>query len=69
MSTSEIKQKLHSIIDNSNAEDLKGFYTLIKDYFNSSENSKIITASEIDIKLGKIHSQAEVQKIIESWKA
>ena len=60
MSTSEIKQKLHIIIDNSNAEDLKGFYILVKDYFNSSENSKTIAASEIDIKLGKIHSQAEV---------
>lgn len=42
MSTSEIKQKLHTIIDNSNAEDLKGFYILVKDYFNSSENSKTI---------------------------
>ena len=68
MSTTEIKQKLHTIIDNSNAEDLRGFYTLVKEYFNNSENSKMIAASEIDIKLGKIHSQEEVQKIIESWK-
>lgn len=67
MNSKELKQELHNIIDNCNDDSLKGFYNVIKDYLNSSENSKMIAESEIDIKLGNIHSQQEVQKIIENW--
>lgn len=67
MNSKELKQELHNIIDNGNDDSLKGFYNVIKDYLNSSENSKMIAESEIDIKLGNIHSQQEVQKIIENW--
>ena len=67
MSTKELQLELHSIIDNSNKESVVGFYNLIKDYLQNSENSKMIAESEIDIKTGKIHSQTEVQNIIESW--
>ena len=35
----------------------------------NKEHEKMIAESEEDIKNGKIHSQQEVQKIIESWKA
>ncbi len=35
----------------------------------NKEHDKMIAASEEDIKNGRIHSQLEVQKIIESWKA
>lgn len=67
MSTKEIKQELHTIIDNGNDDSLKGFYNIIKEYLNRSENSKLIAESEIDIKMGNIHSQTEVQKLIQSW--
>lgn len=67
MSTLEIKKELHTFIDNGDEDSLKGFYNLIKNYLNSSENSKMIVDSEIDIKMGNIHSQNEVQNIIESW--
>jgi hypothetical protein len=67
MSTIEIKNELHAIIDNGDEYNLKGFYTIIKEYLQRSENSKMIAESEIDIKLGNIHSQAEVQKMIENW--
>ncbi len=67
MSTKELKKELHSIIDNGNEDSLKGFYEVIKSYLDNSENSKLIAESEIDIKLGNIHSQEAVQKIIENW--
>ncbi len=35
----------------------------------NKEHDKMIAESEEDIKNGKIHSQLEVQKIIESWRA
>ena len=34
----------------------------------NEEQHKMIAESENDIKTGKIHSQTEVQKMIESWK-
>ncbi len=67
MSTLEIKKELHNLIDQGDESSLKGFYEVIKTYLNSSENSKMIAESEIDIKLGNIHSQNEVEKMIESW--
>ena len=67
MSTLEIKKELHNLIDKGDESSLKGFYEVIKNYLNSSENSKMIAESEIDIKLGNIHSQNEVEKMIESW--
>ena len=35
----------------------------------NAEQDKMIAESKQDIKNGKIHSQLEVQKIIESWTA
>lgn len=67
MSTLEIKKELHNLIDKGDESSLKGFYEVIKNYLNSSENSKMIAESEIDIKLGKILTQNEVEKMIESW--
>jgi 6-phosphogluconate dehydrogenase len=49
MSTIEIKQELHNLINQG--------------------DDKMIAESEEDIKAGRIHSQDEVQKIIESWRA
>lgn len=67
MSTLEIKKELHNLIDQGDESSLKGFYEIIKTYLNSSANSKMIAESEIDIKLGNIYSQNEVEKMIESW--
>jgi hypothetical protein len=68
MSTLELKKELHQIIDNSDTNLAEEFYNLITTYLLNSENSKMIIESEDDIKLGNIHSQGEVKKIIESWK-
>jgi hypothetical protein len=67
MSTKELKQKLHNIIDNGNDVSLNDFYFMISKYLNSSENCKMVEQSEIDIREGNIYSQSEVQKMIENW--
>lgn len=67
MSALELKKELHQIIDNSDTNLLEDFYNIITAYLAKSENSRMIAESEEDIKLGRVHSQEEVQKIIESW--
>lgn len=67
MSTLELKKELHQIIDNSDTNLVEDFYTIITAYLDKSKNSQMIAESEEDIKLGKIHSQKEVRKIIENW--
>ena len=67
MSTLELKKKLHQIIDNSDTNFIEDFYAIITAYMEKSKNSRMVAESEEDIKSGKIHSQNEVRKIIESW--
>jgi hypothetical protein len=67
MSTLEIKKELHQIIDNSDTILAEEFYSLITAYLLKSKNSRMISESEEDIKKGRIHSQDEVKKMIESW--
>ena len=68
MSSIEKKQELHELIDFVSNDSIELFYDAIKEYINNSENDKKIATSEIDIKLDNLHSQSEVQKMIESWK-
>ena len=68
MSTLELKQELHEIINNGDEKFVKLFYDLAKKYVAQIKKDKMIAESEEDIKAGKIHSQTEVQKMIESWK-
>lgn len=67
MSTLELKKELHQIIDNSDKNLVEDFYSIITAYLAKSKNSRMMTESEEDIKSGRIHSQEDVQKIIESW--
>lgn len=67
MSTLELKKELHQIIDNCDTNLVEDFYTIITAYIAKSKNCRMISESEEDIKLGKIHNQKEVRKIIESW--
>jgi ADP-dependent phosphofructokinase/glucokinase len=67
MSTLELKKELHQIIENSDTNLVEGFYTIITAYIEKEKNCKMISESEEDIKSGSIHSQTEVQKIIENW--
>lgn len=68
MSTLELKQELHDFIDEGDEKIVKMFYEMAKAYIVQIKKDKMIAESEDDIKAGKIHSQTEVQKMIESWK-
>ncbi len=68
MSTLELKQELHQFIDEGDEKFVKMFYEMAKAYSVQIKKDKMIAESEEDIKAGKIHSQIEVQKMIESWK-
>jgi predicted transcriptional regulator len=68
MSTIEIKNELHQIIDNSDANFVKSFYEIIKDFIAKTDTTAMIQESEDDIKAGRIHSLNDVKKTIESWK-
>lgn len=68
MSTLEIKQELHDIINQADDKLVKTFYEMAKAYVSQMRKDKMIAESEEDIKAGRIHSQTEAQKIIESWK-
>lgn len=68
MSTLELKQELHDIINEGDEKFVKMFYEMAKAYSLQLKKDNMISESEEDIKSGKIHSQLEVQKIIENWK-
>lgn len=68
MSTLELKQELHEFVDKGDDKFVKMFYDMAKAYSIQIKKEKMIAESEDDIKTGKINTQKEVQKIIESWK-
>lgn len=67
MSPLELKQELHQFINEGDEKFIKMFYEMAKAYSVQLKKDKMIAESENDIKSGRIHSQAEVQKMIESW--
>lgn len=67
MSTLELKKELHQIIDSSDKNLIEDFYNYITAHIDKEKNCRMIAESEDDIKSGSIHSQTDVQKIIESW--
>ena len=64
MSTIELKNELHKIIDESDSNFVQEFYEIIKGVINKSENIKMIEESEKDIIAGRIHSLEEVKNSI-----
>ena len=67
MSALEIRKELQDFINQEDEISLKGFYSLAKSYMEQCRMDKMIAEGEEDIKAGRLHSQAEAQKIIESW--
>ena len=64
----ELKKELHSFIEEEDDKSVKVFYQMVKSYIAQKRNDRMITESEEDIKLGRIHSLQDVKQIIESWK-
>ncbi len=67
MSTIELKQELHDYINQGDEKFVKIFYEMAKAYVEQLQLDKLITESEEDIKLGRVHNLDETQKIINSW--
>ena len=67
MSTLEIRQEMLELIKNEDESSLKKLYQVIKSYKHQRQLDKMITEGEEDIKAGRLHSQSEVQKMIENW--
>ncbi|MEN8912958.1 MAG: hypothetical protein ABF257_03820 [Polaribacter sp.] len=67
MSTIEIRQEMLELIKNEDDSSLERLYELFKAYKEQRRLDKMIAEGEDDIKEGKLHSQSEVQKMIESW--
>ena len=63
MSTLEIKQELHNIINNGEPKFVEQIYELIISYKNALQNEKMILEAEEDIKNDNTYSLAEVKKM------
>lgn len=67
MSTMELRQEMLELIKNEDDSSLKSLYQLMKSYKHQLQLDRMIAEGEEDIKAGRLHSQSEVQKMIESW--
>ena len=67
MSTLEIRQEMLELIKNEDDSSLRSLYQLIKAYKYQRGLDKKIAEGEEDIETGKLYSQSEMQKMIESW--
>ncbi|HIP33304.1 MAG TPA: hypothetical protein EYG89_00900 [Bacteroidia bacterium] len=63
MSTVEIKQELHNIINNSEPKFVEKIYELIVNYKKTLQNEKMILEAEEDIKSGNTYSLESVKKM------
>ncbi|MGY0426855.1 MAG: hypothetical protein ACWIPI_08525 [Polaribacter sp.] len=61
MSTLELRQEMSEMIKNEDDSSLKTLYK------QQRQLNKMIAEGEDDIKAGRLHSQSEVQKMIENW--
>lgn len=68
MSTLELKQELHILINEADDDFVKKFYEMAKTYSLQIQHDKMIEEAEDDIREGNIHSKDAVKKIIASWK-
>ena len=67
MSALELRQEMLELIKNEDDSSLKNLYKIIKSYKQQRQLDKMILEGEDDIKSGRLHSQSEVQKMIENW--
>lgn len=68
MSTIELKQELHDIINNGDDKFVQLFYDMATSYFVQIKKDKMIAESEKDIESRNIYAQEEVKKMIANWK-
>ncbi len=67
MAALERRQELHEFIDIGDSQFLDVLYKTAKDYIEQRKRDRMIAEGEADIKAGRLHSQSDVQKMIEDW--
>jgi len=68
MSSLELRQEMLALIQSEDDRSLKNLYNHIIAYKQQRFLDKMIAEGEEDIKGNNLHSQSEVQEMIESWK-
>ena len=67
MGVIEIREELHKYIEIGDSQFLNTLYKTAKSYIEQKNLDRMIEEGESDIKAGRVHSQNEVQKMIEDW--
>lgn len=67
MGKSNLKQKLYEYIENGDSKLLHALYETAISYVDQKQLDSIIAEGEGDISNGRVHSQEDVQKMIEDW--
>ena len=67
MGALEIREELHNYIEIGDKQFLNTLYKTAKSYIEQKNLDRMIAEGEADIKAGRLHSQKDVQKMIEDW--
>jgi predicted transcriptional regulator len=67
MSSLELREELRRYIEIGDKNFLAALHKTAKAYIEQKRLDRMIAEGEEDIKAGRLHSQDEVQKMIESW--
>lgn len=67
MGALEIREELHEFIEIGDKQFLALLHKTAKEYIERKKQDRLIGEAEADIKAGRLHSQSEVQKMIEGW--
>lgn len=67
MGALEIREELHKYIEIGDKQFLNTLYETAKNYMEQKRLDRMIAEGEADIKAGRLHSQKDVQKMIEDW--
>jgi len=67
MGALELREELRKYIEIGDGNFLKALHKTAKLYIEQKQFDRMIAEGEEDIKAGRVHSQDEVQKMIEGW--
>jgi hypothetical protein len=67
MGAVEIREELHKYIEIADKQFLKTLYQTAQSYIEQKKQDRLMVEAEADIKEGRVHSQSDVQKMIEGW--
>lgn len=68
MSILELKQELHTLINEADDNFVKKIYEIAQAHAIQLKYDEMIAEAEDDIREGRLYSQEEAEKIIANWK-